>query len=221
LSLIRDLVANTSAALILVLVVVGVACLGYRSAGLVAAVSAGVWFDFFLTVPYLRFVIDDAGDIETMVVLVLIGAAVTEIVQWGRRSQAQLRDRDTYLAALLAATSHDGRDDHLFVRTVSRHLVALLDLDRCRWENSVDQEAPRLDPDGQVRHQGRVLRVDEEGLPTDSIIVLPVRPHTASSPGFVLTASAHVARPTLQQRRLAAALAGQVGWVLAEERPLS
>lgn len=219
LSLVRGLVANTSAALILVLVVVGVACLGYRSAGLVAAASAGVWFDFFLTAPHFRFVIHDAGDIETMVVLLLIGAAVTEVVQWGQRKQTQLRDRDTYLAALLATSSHDGRDDHIFVQTVSHHLIALLDLDRCWWENSVDLQAPRLDPDGQVRHQGRVLLVDEEGLPTDSAIVLPVHPHAASSPGFVLTASAHVARPTLQQRRLAAALAAQAGWALAEESP--
>ena len=103
------------------------------------------------------------------------------------------------------------------MEAVGRHLVALLDLDRCRWESSVDLEAPRLDPDGQVRHDGRVLPVDDEGLPTDSVIVLPVRTHEGSSAGYVLTAAAHVASPTLHQRRLAAALAAHVGWALTQE----
>ena len=109
-----------------------------------------------------------------------------EVVQWGRRYQARVRDKDAYLAALLATSSQEGRDDHRFVEAVGRHLVALLDLDRCRWESSVDLEAPRLDPDGQVRHDGRVLPVDDEGLPTDSVIVLPVRTHEGSSAGYAL-----------------------------------
>ena len=48
----RGFFANTSAALIMVLLVVGVACFGYRSAGLVASVSAGLSFNFFLTDPW-------------------------------------------------------------------------------------------------------------------------------------------------------------------------
>ena len=37
--------------------VVAVAAAGHRAAGVLAAVSAAVWFDFFLTVPYERFTI--------------------------------------------------------------------------------------------------------------------------------------------------------------------
>ena len=48
---------NTDAALALVLVVVAVAANGNRLAGLLAALSATVWFDFFLTRPYERFAI--------------------------------------------------------------------------------------------------------------------------------------------------------------------
>jgi K+-sensing histidine kinase KdpD len=58
-------------------------------AGLLAAVSSAVWFDFFLTVPYGRFTIDDRADIETTVLLILVGVAVTEICLWGRRQQAK------------------------------------------------------------------------------------------------------------------------------------
>jgi K+-sensing histidine kinase KdpD len=43
---------NTDAALALILVVVAVAANGYRLAGILAAISAAVWFDFFLTRPY-------------------------------------------------------------------------------------------------------------------------------------------------------------------------
>ena len=46
---------NTDAALALILVVVAVAANGDRLAGVLAAVSAAVWFDFFLTQPYERF----------------------------------------------------------------------------------------------------------------------------------------------------------------------
>ena len=53
---------NTDAALVLILLVVAVAANGYRLAGLVAALSAAVWFDFFLTRPYERFSIFRRAD---------------------------------------------------------------------------------------------------------------------------------------------------------------
>jgi K+-sensing histidine kinase KdpD len=43
--------SNTNVALLLVVVVVGVAAIGNRIAGALAAVWAAVWFDFFFTVP--------------------------------------------------------------------------------------------------------------------------------------------------------------------------
>jgi len=76
---------NTDAALALILVVVAVAANGYRLAGILAAVSAAVWFDFFLTRPYERFTITRREDIETTLLLLVIGVAVTEIAVWGRR----------------------------------------------------------------------------------------------------------------------------------------
>jgi len=49
--------SNTNVALLLVVAVVAIACLGSRLAGALAAVSAAVWFDFFFTVPYGRLTI--------------------------------------------------------------------------------------------------------------------------------------------------------------------
>ena len=51
----RTDLSRTNAALILVVVVVAVAALGSRTAGVLAALSAAAWFDFFLTRPYQTF----------------------------------------------------------------------------------------------------------------------------------------------------------------------
>src|SRR4051812_19368399 len=68
----RDSLANTNAALVLVLAVVAVAASGYRLAGILAALSAGAAFDFFLTRPYEHFTITRAADIETAVLLLIV-----------------------------------------------------------------------------------------------------------------------------------------------------
>ena len=94
----RDHLANTQLALVLVLLVVAVAAIGSRVAGIVAAVFAGVWFDFFFTKPYQRFTIADRSDIETFVLLVAVGIAVTELAVWGRRQQALASREAGYLA---------------------------------------------------------------------------------------------------------------------------
>ena len=78
----------TDAALAMLAMVAAVAANGHRLAGILAAPSAGVWSDFFLTQPYERFTITRRGDIETTVLLLVIGVAVTEIAVRGRRQQA-------------------------------------------------------------------------------------------------------------------------------------
>ncbi len=88
LALIRGSLPNTDAALLLVLVVVAVAGNGYRLAGVLAALSAAVWFDFFITQPYERFTIDRSADAKTTVLLLAVGVAVTELAVWGRRQAA-------------------------------------------------------------------------------------------------------------------------------------
>ncbi|WP_433003442.1 DUF4118 domain-containing protein [Kribbella sp. CA-294648] len=48
----HDELSIATEVLVVVLVVVAAASTGIRVAGLAAAVSGGVWFDFFLTQPY-------------------------------------------------------------------------------------------------------------------------------------------------------------------------
>jgi len=124
----RTHLANTQLALILVLVVVAVAALGNRAAGILSAVFAGVWFDLFFTRPYQRFTITDRSDIETFVLLVGVGIAVTELAAWGRRQQA-LASRDAgYLAGVHAAAgvSATGGSPSELIRSVTGQLTDTL-----------------------------------------------------------------------------------------------
>jgi hypothetical protein len=215
LSLFRGSLANTSAALILALVIVAAACTGYRTAGIIAGISGGLWFDFFLTAPYLTFRVTSADDVETIIVLVLLGVAINEIIQWGRRYRTKLRERDIYLHALLSTADVNRGAGRAWIDAICRYLVSSLDLDECAWVNGVDPALPRLDRDGQVRHRGRQLPVDTDGLPTVTTVVLPIRTDDPTSPAFILTAAAHISRPGLQDRRLAGVLADHVGWALS------
>ncbi|MEU9852379.1 DUF4118 domain-containing protein [Streptomyces sp. NPDC047974] len=65
-------------------VVVAVAALGNRWAGALAASSAVAWFDFFHTEPYQSFDIRDRADVETAVLLLLVGLAVSQLAARAR-----------------------------------------------------------------------------------------------------------------------------------------
>src|SRR5215475_3492534 len=77
--------SNTNVALLLVVVVVAVSAIGSRVAGVVAAVSAAAWFDFFFTVPFYRFSIRGSADITTAVLLLVTGLAVAQLAARARR----------------------------------------------------------------------------------------------------------------------------------------
>lgn len=217
LTLFRDSVANTNAALGLVLVVVAAASTGIRAAGVVAAVSSAAWFDFFLTEPYNRFTITDRADVETAVLLVLVGAAVTEVALWGRRQQASASREQGYLTGVLstAATVAAGRSSpSLLIDHVAGQIVEVLQIDDCRFDSGTDSGLPTLEDDGTVTRAGRAINVDRQGLPVDSEIALVVRSGGVVHGRFLLIAATRVARPSLEQRRVAVALANQVGAAL-------
>ena len=77
--------SHTNAALVLVVVVVAVAALGSRMAGVLAALSAAAWFarggaaigHSFLTRPYETFDISASADVETAVLLLVVGLIVS------------------------------------------------------------------------------------------------------------------------------------------------
>lgn len=214
-----DLTPATDA-LVLVLLVVGVAATGDRLAGLVAAVSGGVWFDFFLTQPYNRLTIDDANDVEVTVLLVLVGAAVTEIVLWGRRQQARASSRAGYLDGILATSQivAGGLSSSVLAEEVADHLTTLLEVDGVRFVPGavIPANRPVLGVDGEVTVRGARINVDRDGLPTLDETALAAQHHGVVHGQFLITASTEVVRPTLEQRQVAVLLANQVGAAHAE-----
>jgi hypothetical protein len=206
-------VPDASAAVALVVVIVAASATGIRAAGLWAAVSSAAGFDFFLTEPYRSFAIGNAEDVQVATLLLVVGFAVTELALWGQRQRADLGRQRGYLDGVMATAESVAHEAGAAAVTtaVSDRIRELLDLDRCEFVTSGTLPGGALlERDGTITRGGGRLDVEHGGLPVDSIIVLPVRSGLATRGYFSLTAASHVARPTVDQRRVAVLLADQV-----------
>ena len=218
----RESVANTDVALGLVLLIVLTASTGVRWAGVVAAVSSAVWFDFFLTRPYHQLTIANREDVETAVLLVIVGVAVSEIALLGTppagarqpaggipvRCGPYVRRRRRRPGVTGHPHLPRRRPDHR--RTADRRLPV-----RPPGANGGDGLAT-MDSDGHVTRHGRPVDVDRYGLPTDAETALVVRSGGVVHGRFLLVAATEVVHPTLEQRQVAATLASQLGAALSK-----
>lgn len=218
----KDSVTDATAVLILVLWVVAAAASGDRLAGVLAALSGGVWFDFFLTEPYQRFTIADPDDIEATALLVLIGVSVTEIALWGHRQQGRAARRSGYLEGVVGAARIVSEGDtpaSTVVDVVGRQITNVLEVESCRFVDGPvhDSRIALLDHDGVVTRGGRTVDVDNAGLPHDEYVALLVRrgPHVIGH--FLVTATTEVAYPSRERRQVAVLLADQVAAALDAE----
>lgn len=220
----RDVLANDDAALVLVLIVVAVAAAGHRPSAIVAALSSAAWFDFFLTKPYHRFTIADRDDIVTAVLLVLVGIAVTEIALWGRRQQGRASRRHGYLDGVVSAARMAAEGDTpapAVVTFVSDQIVAVLGVDKAEFKPGNPGPHPRLNRDGSVTRDAKVIDVDRSGLPTNDVTEIVVENHGRILGRFVMICATRVVWPTLEQRLVAVTLAEQAGAALAASGPAS
>jgi K+-sensing histidine kinase KdpD len=210
----RDSFNNTNAALLLVLVIVAVAVSGNRVAGVVTALSAAVWFDFFLTRPYQTLAINDRDDVETTVLLLAVGVGVTELAAWGYRQQAHAHRDAGYLDGIRAAAEAvaTGGSSSELIEVVSGQLTRLLGLRTCHFQYGVAGlgKPARLRNDGAIELHGEVWDVETKGLPTDKDIELLVESKGQLQGRFLLTARPD-AHPSMAQRLVAVTLADQVG----------
>ncbi|WP_369371333.1 DUF4118 domain-containing protein [Promicromonospora sp. Populi] len=225
LSTVRDAVTAATSVLVLVVLVVAAAATGDRLAALLAAFSAGAWFDFFLTEPYLTFTIDDADDIEATVLLVVISLVVTEIALWGYRQQRRAARHSGYLAGVLGAASAaaDGLPREQVLDLVARQITDALGADDCRYVVGPVRDARNaiLDQDGVLNRNGRAVDVDRVGLPTDEYVAVLVRRGPEVIGHFVVNATSGTAFPTREQRLIAVLLADQVAGVREEGKATS
>jgi Domain of unknown function (DUF4118) len=202
---------------------VAVAANGDRLAGVLAAVSTAVWFDFFLTRPYERFTITRRTDIETTVLLLVIGVAVTEIAVWGRRHYAIASKRAGYLHGInnAARAVAAGGSAPALIDQVSGQLAQLLSLRSCVFQYGVAGlgRPARLHRDGSVTFGERRWAESDEGFPPGTDVELLVEGGGIFQGRFLMT-PAPSARPALERRLLAVAFADQVGAALASSRPV-
>jgi hypothetical protein len=147
----RGVVAEADVALVLAVVILVSATLGGRSTGTATGAAAAVAFDLFFTRPYYSLRIDGAQDIETVLLMLVLGVAIGEIVTQGREGKvaAQLTlsqlARTSRFTELAAGGERPGR----LIRVARRELIDLLELEECEFERPPFVDAlPRLTHSG-------------------------------------------------------------------------
>ncbi|MER5452787.1 DUF4118 domain-containing protein [Streptomyces sp. NPDC002766] len=211
----RTGLSHTNAALVLVVVVVAVAALGSRTAGVVAALSAAAWFDFFLTRPYQTFDISASEDIETAVLLLAVGVTVSQLAARARRLEVITVTDAAHLARIHRVATLDA---DAVVDEVRRELTELLGLNGCRFQyGTLLGQPPRLQNDGSVTVGRRSWDVDTAGWP-EGEIELRVHGNARYLGRFLLTPGPGPV-PPLKARLVAATLADQTGAALDTSGP--
>lgn len=216
---VRTTLANTEAALVLVVCTVAVAVFGNRFAGYLAAAGAAVWFDFFLTVPYERLTITHRTDLQTTVLLLLVGCVATELAVAARR-RGRTVALDEALLAVVQSTADlvaRGEPATAVIDQVNVQIKAVLGLRGCRFEpGRARVRGLRLEPDGALRWGGARWNLDEHGFP-DEKVDLPARYRSQVYGRFVLDPAPATA-PSIHARRIAVVLADLTAAALADDR---
>ena len=210
---------NTNVALLLVVAVVAIACLGNRVAGVLAAVSAAVWFDFFFTVPYNRLTISRSADVTTFVLLLAVGVAVSQMAAWARRLKAvTVADAGYFTRIVTSAALTQRAGTHAdVVEHVRRQLVDLLGLQDCRFEyGKLLGQPPRLEPDGSITTRYGHYPVDSCGLPAEDIEIRTFS-NGQYTGRFMLTPKPG-SRPSPRARLVAVALADLAGHSIGDSQ---
>jgi Domain of unknown function (DUF4118) len=208
--------SNTNVALLLVVAVVAIACLGNRLAGALAAVSAAVWFDFFFTVPYDRLTISRSADVITFALLLAVGVAVSQMAAWARRLKAvTVQDAGYFTRIVTSAALTQEAAPYDVVEHVRRQLIDVLGLQDCRFEyGKLLGQPPRLEPDGSIRTRHGYYPVDEFGLPAEDV-ELRTFSNGQYAGRFMLTPKPG-ARPSQRARLVAVALADLAGHAVGD-----
>jgi K+-sensing histidine kinase KdpD len=213
--LVRGEIIPANAALALVLPVIG-----GRRAGIAGAIVAALSFDFFFTTPYLSLKIEHHNDIETTFILLVVALVVAEI---GIRARLNRGDAQTskseldrlYRIAEIAARTPDPAD---VVLAVQAECIGLFGLEDCFYEASASSVLPRLGRNGAIEDATLKLHGRDFVLPEEGI-ELPVRARGSSFGRLVLVAAPNTPA-SMEQRRVAVALADELGLALASSRHL-
>ena len=186
---VRNRLNNADSALVLVVVIVAVAATGRRLAAAVAALSAALSFDFFLTRPYESFRITRTADLVTELLLLVVGLAVGELAARGRkaRRQAEVSGDEVVRLHTLTAMVAAGEEPHVIAITAAAELRELLTLRDCRFTRAhPGPVAARITADGILLVGSETWPTADLGLPTKQVD-LPVRGNGEVLGHFLLT----------------------------------
>jgi hypothetical protein len=164
----RGTFANTAAALVMVGVIVAVAVMGTRIAGIVASASSAIWFDFFLTPPYDKLTISHRPDLETTIAIVVVGVLITELAARSRQHWQAANSSTAYVTTIhgVAVLAADSAPIAQMIDQVTTSLTTLLTLRSCRFDRALaDPPLARIDSNGEVALVGMRWPVKEIGIP--------------------------------------------------------
>ncbi|SDT26537.1 DUF4118 domain-containing protein [Microlunatus soli] len=209
----------TNVALVLVVCVVAVAAAGRRSAGLAAAMTAGLAFDVLWAPPLYRLTIDDPQLIQTAALLVVVGAMVSELAWIGQGFRQRSARSRGYLAGAVdvAATAGAEQSPADRIRLVQDQVGEILDADSCGYSASPappGASAATIEADGTLLINGHPANLRRTGLPTDRPIDIEVTCGGRPYGRLIVIAATRWSRPTKEQLQVAALMACQLGAVL-------
>jgi hypothetical protein len=226
LALFRSVFDTANAALVLMIVVVGVAAIGGRAAGVVTSLAAVASLDFFHTQPYLSLAIDSRDDIETAVLFLVAALMVGTIASWGRSGHRRLGTARSEVKRIhrVAEAAVNGTQPADVIAIAQDELCQLLTLHEARFEALPTQDLrvlPRISRNGAIegvrdRRFGRLpdgaggFELPEEG------VELPVLARGQHIGRFLLSPT-HGVAVSLEQRLVAVAIADQVAAVWIPE----
>ncbi len=208
----RDHVRNTNVALLLALLTVGISVLGGLAPGAVAGLVTALTYNVLFTRPYWSLRINDVDDIETVILLVLIGVAAGALVSWGHRQQREAARQEASArrlrrhAELASGSETPGR----LLQQAREELCDLLDVRTCLYE-----PGPPGDDVVLFTHTG--VTVPGDSASTRPWVALPVRRSGRIVGHFLIEIPAQISEPmafTAERRQSALALADHVGVVL-------
>jgi K+-sensing histidine kinase KdpD len=192
----RDDLVSTNLALLLVITVVAFAATGRRPASVLAALSAAAGFNLFFTQPYLSLRIESSDDLETTVLLLLVGLIVGEVALRGRRARFAVTRGRHELASMqgLGAMVATGESPDYVLLATADELTQLLGLVDCRYERASpeDKVLPVISRDGSVRWGPTQWETTQWGIPTEGAAI-EVWAHGQRRGRFVLRAPVGVA----------------------------
>ncbi len=214
----RTAFAGAASSLVFVAVIVAIAVVGSRIAGVLATISSTLWFDLFLTRPYERLAITHRTDIETAVSLLVVGVVVTELAARNRHHHSAAATESVYVRLMYRFSElvSSGAPAADVLEQAQHELINLLGLRSCRFEYGPGQR-PRLtmEHDARVFLGGNLWAVEDVGLPGPHIELL-VHGRGTLLGRFVLTPTPGLPVP-FQPRVVAVALADQVGAALSPQ----